>query len=51
MMVSVAVGARREVDSPIAHSPHYYRRALAGQTLASVKPICDTGALIILLHD
>ncbi|MGO9246301.1 MAG: hypothetical protein ACLPT4_10750 [Verrucomicrobiia bacterium] len=51
MMDSVAVGVHSEVDNPIAHSRHYYRRALAGQTLASVKPIRDTGAPIILVHD
>jgi len=51
MMVSVAVGACRAVDNPIAHSRHYHRKALAGQTLASVKPVCDTRAPIILVHD
>jgi hypothetical protein len=51
MMDSVAVGVRREVDSPVAHSRHYYRTALAGQTLATVKPICDAGTPIILVHD
>jgi len=44
MLDSVAVGARGEVDDPMAHYYHYYRTALAGQTLASVKPIHDTGA-------
>src|SRR5271170_5104409 len=40
-MVSVAVGICRKVEHRIAHCHHYYRSALAGQTLASNKPICD----------